>query len=371
MSNWLSILGWAAVSTLSLSSVVVAQDSSVDRLQALTDQMIETCGSPGGAIGYWDLTSNQIEVRYGGARALNNDHGVARDDLWHIGSNVKAMTTTAMARLVDRGLLQWSDTLAEAFTPYGYAVHPQFADVTLQQILNHRGGFPATLAGRDMNQFVGTDAQRDERADREVFVRLALAAEPGEIGEDVYSNVGYVVIGHLLELISDQSYEELMITEVFAPLGMESPGWGPPQGDQPQGHVVRFLRGPKPMGQDEDADNPAVLNSAGRLHLTVEDHMRFLIAHVMEDQGEMRDFLSPQTWMKLHIPQADHDYVMGWGLFDGRLAHGGSNSGWYQQVGLDLTEKRAVLAVVNYGHGARCGRATGEVLIDLLEIELD
>ena len=49
-----------------------------------------------------------------GVRRAGDTTKVSIDDKWHVGSITKSMTATVAARLVDKGRLQWSTTVAEA-----------------------------------------------------------------------------------------------------------------------------------------------------------------------------------------------------------------------------------------------------------------
>src|SRR5690606_19556104 len=63
---------------------------------------------------------------------------VTTGDLWHLGSNTKAMTATLIGIYVDRGTLKWTDTIATLFG--GWKIDPGYAKVTLDQLIQHAGG---------------------------------------------------------------------------------------------------------------------------------------------------------------------------------------------------------------------------------------
>ena len=65
--------------------------------------------------------------------------------------------------------------------------------------------------------------------------------------EFLYSNAGYVIAGAMLEQVTGESWEELIRTEVFEPLGMTRAGFGAPGSadavDQPRGHRAGLFGG--------------------------------------------------------------------------------------------------------------------------------
>src|SRR5690606_3654788 len=80
-----------------------------------------------------------------GTRRAGHEEPVTTGDLWHLGSCTKAMTATLIARLVERGDLEWTTTLADAFPDFALSMHPDWREVTIEQLLANRGGAPANL----------------------------------------------------------------------------------------------------------------------------------------------------------------------------------------------------------------------------------
>ncbi len=92
-----------------------------------------------------------------GVRKRGTDIPVTLDDLWHLGSDGKAMTSTLIARLVERGQLSWDTTLAEVFPEIAPQMNPGFRKVTLLQLLSHHAGLPANL---DLGKYSGDDVRQ-------------------------------------------------------------------------------------------------------------------------------------------------------------------------------------------------------------------
>jgi CubicO group peptidase (beta-lactamase class C family) len=67
-------------------------------------------------------------------------HPATFADRWHLGSDTKAMTATLVGIYVERGALHWDDTLAKLFPDR--KLDPGYRAVTLDQLLQHRGGAP-------------------------------------------------------------------------------------------------------------------------------------------------------------------------------------------------------------------------------------
>lgn len=319
----------------------------------LADRLLQTSGAPGAGVATWN--GDSIAISVAGHRKADGA-SVMEGDLWHIGSNTKAMTAALAARLVEAGALAWDDTvggvLGDAIT-----IHPSYADVTLEELLSHRSGLPANepMWRSAKALFFPSSAPLSQQRLR---YAAAILRKPmgGVRGTFLYSNAGYVIAGAMIESRSGQSWEEAMRMHVFTPLGLNTAGFGPPQGDQPEGHSLDG-NGCTPMGQDIEADNPAYLGPAGTIHLSLADQMTWLIANATARS----DFLSRESWDRLHRPIGD--YALGWGaLANGRLGHSGSNNMWYSVVIFQSDPPFAIVLNTNCGTREGSEQMAGEML---------
>ncbi len=283
------------------------------------------------------------EIAVDGVRISGQEASVAAQDKWHWGSISKSMTATLAARLVEKGAVAWEDTIGARLGKVAPKMLEAYRDATLQHLLCHRAGLAANIPiGRfaDFGQNPGNPIE-----DRLRWVRLALEQQPVGPKEEtyVYSNNGYVVAGAMLESATGQAWESLMQREVFEPLGIADAGFGPPQGAQPRGHRPA-------SGVDRavpaNADNPAALGPAGRVHMSLTDMARYLLAH----SQKRKDFLRPETYDLLHSTPYGGIYALGWVKTgpDGRW-HNGSNTMWYAEAAIRLTDGSVAAVAVNDG----------------------
>jgi D-alanyl-D-alanine carboxypeptidase len=275
-----------------------------------------------------------------GMRALGDKTPVTFDDQWHLGSDTKAMTATLIGIYVDKGVLHWTDTLATLFA--GEKIDPGYANVTLDQLLQHRGGFPSASGPTWMKH--GYDPEG-----RIEYVRDVLAQPPAQpIGTYEYSNTGYIVAGAALERATKQPWEQLIARDLFTPLHMTSCGFGAPGSetvvDQPRGHRAD---GTPMVGLG--GDNPPIIGPAGSVHCSLADWGKFLAIHAAAKQT----LVTPATMEHLHtepkgVPGLT--YMAGWivlnaGRGDTRYAHEGSNTMW-RAIALVVPAVDVVVAIV-------------------------
>ena len=149
------------------------------------------------------VTSDGIKlVGAVGVRKRGTEIPVTLADLWHLGSDAKAMTSTLIARLVERGQLRWDSTLGEIFPDLAAQMAPEFQKVTLLQLLSHRAGLPANL---DPAAYSGSDVQPLRlRAVREYLAKKP-ESKPGSTY--AYSNLGYIIAGAIVEKMTGKPWE--------------------------------------------------------------------------------------------------------------------------------------------------------------------
>jgi CubicO group peptidase (beta-lactamase class C family) len=339
------------IGTWTASSPAVSQSTLASRLDELRAQA--AVPAVAGAL----FSSEAItDVAVSGVRKDGDPAPAATGDLWHIGSITKSFTSLLVARQVDRGAMAWSSTLAELF---GAERAGAFGPVTLLQLLGHRAGLPANVGPGMMPKVAqgspAVDVQRQRVVDA-AFAGTPVAA-PGEAF--VYSNLGYVIAGALLEARAGKPWEELVQTDVLTPLNLKSAGQGPPGEagilSQPRGHRRGANGGLISVEPGFGADNPPYLGPAGRLHMTVSDLARWGQAHLKGERG-VDGLVKADTFRRLHQAQGPDGYALGWVsqvAADRRVIwHNGSNTMWYAIVAFDPVADRGVALVSNGGIGA-------------------
>jgi CubicO group peptidase (beta-lactamase class C family) len=216
-------------------------------------------------------------------------------------------------------------------------MHDAYRGASFKHLLCHRSGLPANF-GMNVWQFSRETA--DARQERKSYVRTSLAMPPvGPMTATFeYSSHGYVVAGAMLEAKLVSSWEDLVRTHLFQPLGLLTAGFGAPgrkgATGQPLRHAVTAsgkARLAYPVGPV--SDYPVVLGPAGRVHMSLQDLLRYLAAH-----RDRSDDLKPQTWTILHTPPFGTirgHYAMGRVVRNGTFWHSGTNALWYSEAQVD------------------------------------
>jgi len=147
-----------------------------------------------------------------------------------LASVTKVMATTfALMLLVDRGQV---DIDASVMTYLPDFVGDGRERVTVRHLLSHRSGLP---------QWVPVYYHASDPEEAYAYVRsLPLSWPVGE--ERHYSDLGFMVLGRVVEEVSQQGLDEFVRTQIYEPLGLKSTGFipvaGPNEGSN-EGPVAR------------------------------------------------------------------------------------------------------------------------------------
>jgi serine-type D-Ala-D-Ala carboxypeptidase len=206
---------------------------------------------------------------------------VTSASIFDLASLTKVVATTAMAMILyERGLLDLEAPVT--------AIVPEFAgasndndsrrEITLRMILAHSSGLPAY-------EKLFLDAKTRGDLLQAAFT-TPLAAPPGARAE--YSDIGFIVLGVVLERLADESLDLFCQREVFGPLGMTRTTFNPapalkvsiPPTADDRAFRHRIIQGEV---QDENASVLGGLAGHAGLFSTAEDSAIF--AHAMLNGG--------------------------------------------------------------------------------------
>ena len=302
-----------------------------------------------------------------GVRRRDAAVAVTLTDTWHLGSITKAMTSALIAHGVEQGHLTWDTTVAHVFPESSRQFDPAMRSVTVLQLLSHRAGLPKDL---DLDEYRGDCGPR-ERV-RAVKRELAKPPDTQPGSQCLYSNLGYIVAGAMIEKLTGDAWEKSMTDHVFGPLEMEHAGFGgagtPGKIDQPWGHDKH---GDPVAGNGPSVDNPPVMGPAGRVHCTIQAWAGFVADQLRGARGEP-SMLQASSYRTLHTPHFAGEYALGWirtrrdWAGGAALHHAGSNTMNYANVWMSPERDFAVLVCVNQGGDAafNASDAAASAMID-------
>jgi CubicO group peptidase (beta-lactamase class C family) len=266
------------------------------------------------------------------------------------------MTALLIALLVDLGLLDWDTPLGDIFPDHAKEWNDDLKKITPAHLLTHTSGLPSMgpILG-----FMIIPGDKTPQEDREQIVKrlekVKLNAKPGEKYE--YSNLGYVVLGAIIDKRGKGTWEEQLEKKVFQPLGIKKWALGPQDKDEASAQPWPHKTDGKPVAKDGVRDNPPVMNSAGRVRLSVADYSRFLAETLRLARGD-KGLLKEATASKVFTnpyPASPHS-LSGWVGFRKEaaakgliLGHDGSNTLNYCTALITPDQNLAICVMNNQG----------------------
>lgn len=283
----------------------LAPTPALDGIDDLVVSELRRWGVPGVAVGA--LVDGRVTMARGyGWRDLERRLPVTPETVFPVGSVTKPVTATALASLVDDGLLEWDRPVVEQLPGFELADREATARTTLRDLLTHRTGLP-----RHDLFWYGAGLDRDELVRR---LRFLPPSRPFRAAFQ-YQNLGYVVAGRLAGHVTGTSWESVVRERLLRPLGMRSTNLSVSELSRPPGSAPSSASStPRPAAdfalpyagagrrlrqvpfRNVDAVAPALgVNSS------VDDLLGFLALHL--DDG--RPLLRPATVRELHQPQIE------------------------------------------------------------------
>lgn len=219
--------------------------------KVLTDA-IEQHAFPGAAYG---VLLNGAIVTVAAAGRFTYDAAaplVLPDTVFDLASVSKVVATTAMAMLLwERGQLDLEEPVGDGLPEFVRAGTADKHKATAKMLLAHSSGLPAYARLFERCP--------DARALLAACMAMPLEAEPGTRAE--YSDIGFIVLGHLLEKLAGETLDSFCQREVFAPLAMHSTTYRPApdlRASIPPTAIDDYLRHRLIQGEVQD-ENCAVL----------------------------------------------------------------------------------------------------------------
>lgn len=219
---------------------------------------------------------------------------IDRDTRFSLASTSKLFTVVAIGQLLESGQLALDNPITQYLPEHAH--RPGWSDVTVSHLLSHTSGFgsywgPAFDAKRTALLTV-----QDHFA---LFEQTPLAFAPGTQFE--YSNVGFIVLGAMIERVSGQDYFGFIQQHVFDPAGMRDSGYFEADADTPNlavGYTYRRLGDDPARGAARTSTHLTAFKGspAGDAVGTAPDMVRFAQALLNEK------LLRRATWNSFCVP---------------------------------------------------------------------
>ncbi len=351
-----------------ISGTNVLADSIKDSFQKKFGQLAREQDRFAIAAGF--ALENNAPITFVSGKRYRGAGLVGGDAPWHIGSITKSFTSVLVMRLFEQGKLRLDDPIGPIIIDIAPDMHADWQAITLRQLLSHTSGVPANVSVFHLRKSGTSDPSQDRIERLKVLWTKPLNDRAGQFE---YSNVGYVLAGVIVEHVTGAPWEQLVVSEVTQPFGLNSAGFGAPtHASAAWGHrqILGFQKAMDP--NKVTSDNAAWMGPAGRLHLSMDDLLRWGQLHLSACKGRAPDFLTQESCIAMRTPNAA-DYGLGWVIhrspeYDAALIwHNGSNTMWYTAVMMVPKYDLVIAMATNTRNPKLVDDGLQDLMVDILE----
>ena len=186
-----------------------------------------------------------------------------------IASITKQFTATLVFQLAAQGKLRLDGTVSQYLPWYRKDTGTR---MTIEQLVHHTSGLPADYNSPEFCDTPEARRRFEPREFAEKFCQPDLVAEPGE--KWAYSNCGYVLLGLILEQVTDKSFSDLVTERILVPLGMDHTGMDRNDSQQ-RGGSLGYQRHAGPRYTPGPQLDRIHCFAGGAMYSTVEDLFRW------------------------------------------------------------------------------------------------
>lgn len=348
--------------------------SGTELLKTIVDNqikpLIEEGKLVGVSVGVINGDSNAV-FSYGKVH-LDSNEVPDGNTIYEIGSITKVFTTLLLADAAARGKADFNDTI-DKFLPADVNV-PDFngRGIRLIDLATHTSALPRIPF--NMNILAGLNNPYSDYSEKELYEFLSnykLQREPGAQYE--YSNLGGGLLGHILELAEGKKYEQLVVSNICEPLGMDDTRINLSEQQkkrlaQGYGGNPLWPAGIKvPMGNWDFL----VLAGCGALRSSVNDMMKFLKANMGIDKTQLYESMEKTHRQKEEI-NGTMRIALGWHIMDSEdsdkdiIWHNGGTGGYRSFIGFN-SKYRAGVVVLSNTASTEVDSAGFEIIFEIIE----
>lgn len=337
----LAVLVCALLLTGSADSYAVGlQTGDIDGytgdIDAYLEASMKQAGIPNVSIGI---------VRHGEAVYLQ-DYGRSPDSgesIYPIGSLSKMFTALAVRQLINDGKLK-EDAHVDQYLPDFHASYQgNDASVTIGQLIRHTSGISAIDGGMPYIYKAGYSLADIVKKS----ANLKLNHRPGTAYE--YSNLNYIFLGRIAEVVSGCSFEDYVNEEILEPLRMERTfpnAAGLEDGNHIKGHIPFYGAAVSVSYRISAGDSPA-----GGFLSTTEDLCRFMVCYQQGGRTDEVSLISGNEGSDRQSSGSDVYYDIYWTKIDRkpgmRFTHNGSLPGYSSSILLDTDSGYGIVVLTN------------------------
>lgn len=313
----------------------------------------------------YDIPSIAIGVsvkgkRFSGTRGYKNyitKEKLCKQDVFHCTSLSKLLISAGIMRLIEDEKIDLNDKLVDIL-PYLSIADKRCEDIRLFNLMSHTSGLPDVDAYHWDTPITGKRALKEYVLSDEIR-NLSLLASPKD-NRFIYSNIGYDILGLIIEEVSGICFEDFIKDSVFMPLGMNDSGFYTPERTGGSLAIKDIENAGLAMPHGKSADKSIIIEEnypytrqhspSSTLTSTVEDMLKFAVSSCEKNFLEKNSYDSMWHDRSL-VPDTGESVGLGWfkrnrGGFE-LMGHEGSDDGFRSSLWICPAENISAVILSN------------------------
>ena len=270
-----------------------AEQPSFDAIESIVRQGIQDGQMPGAVVVIADRNRVLYQRAFGQRQVEPTAEPMTMDTVFDLASLTKPVATaTSVMQLIGDGLLSPQQKVADHLPEFGKHGKDK---ITISDLLLHVGGLIPDNSLRDYRD--GVEASWDNICD------LKPIADRGK--KFAYTDVGFIVLGKLVERVSKQRLDQYAQQNVFTPLGMTETTFNPSADLKKRAAATEQRNGQWLKGEVHDPRAHLLQGVAGHAGLfsTADDLTRYGQQMLRIARGEKSTPLSQATFKTMTRPR--------------------------------------------------------------------
>ncbi|MBP3944426.1 beta-lactamase family protein [Sphingobacteriaceae bacterium WQ 2009] len=264
--------------------------------------------------------------------------------IYEIGSLSKLFTAILLADLVEKKTINLNDSIAK-FLPDSVRTNPALKNITFQQLANHTSGLPRLPDNLEKTaNFTEADPYRNY-GKKELYAYLKnMSINAGDAEQYAYSNLGFAVLGDLIQTITKKSYEQLLNEVISTPLNLTHTAV------QVNPKLYTLLQGMDNEGKLAASWNFQSFAAAGGIKSSLEDLLIFAKAQFKMPETPIEQAMALTKQFTFFLPPTT-DIGLAWhiSMYEDLISyqHTGQTAGSSSYIILTPDHKSAVVVLSN------------------------
>jgi len=331
-------------------------ENEVDKLAT---PLIRSGESPALAIGVLLPNGTSRVFGYGNTKDLEESSVPDQTSIFQVGSISKLFVSTALDILVQEGKISYNDKIKDIL-PKNTPLSEDIANITVYELATHTSGLPREpITFKQFCYFIRYEITGNNLYSymdkRWIYKYLKSCKTRKNHHKYIYSNIGYGLLAHLIEIKTGKPFSILAKEKIFLPLDMKDTTFS--LSNEQYSRLVTGHAGDQPFFMRRNTpikpwDMGEIMSPTGGIYSTVEDLLKF-IKYLFKAENTSLAQAITQTLIPISNIENGDIAGLGWDITENNISHvkiiykHGMASGYNAYIGLNISNKSGAVVLSN------------------------